>query len=50
MIYGVDPQPKIGIISLPRDNGKTALIANLALCHMLGPEAEPRGAVYLSGR
>ena len=46
MIYGSDPQPKLGIMSLPRGNGKTALIANLALCHMLGPEAENRGAVY----
>ena len=46
MIYGSDPQPKLGIMSLPRGNGKTALIANLALCHLLGPEAEERGAVY----
>ena len=46
MIYGSDPQPKLGIMSLPRGNGKTALIANLALCHLLGPEAEARGAVY----
>ncbi|MFO7556766.1 MAG: terminase TerL endonuclease subunit, partial [Desulfobacterales bacterium] len=27
-------------------NGKTALAAALALCHLLGPEAEPRGQVY----
>ena len=46
MVYGVDPPPKIGVMSLPRGNGKTALIANLALCHMVGPEAERRGAVY----
>jgi phage terminase large subunit-like protein len=46
MIYGSDPQPKLAISSLPRGNGKTALIANLALCHMLGPESENRGAVY----
>ena len=46
MIYGSDPQPKLGISSLPRGNGKTALVANLALCHLLGPEAETRGAVY----
>ena len=46
MIYGVDPQPKVAIQSLPRENGKTGLISNLALCHILGPEAEPRGAVY----
>ena len=46
MIYGAEPRPRLGIMSLPRGNGKTALIANLALCHILGPEAEPRGAVY----
>lgn len=30
----------------PRGNGKTGLIAGLALCHLLGPEAEPRGEIY----
>jgi phage terminase large subunit-like protein len=29
-----------------RGNGKTGLLAGLALCHLLGPECEPRGEVY----
>jgi phage terminase large subunit-like protein len=29
-----------------RGNGKTGLAAMLALCHLAGPEAEPRGEVY----
>ena len=29
-----------------RKNGKTDLAARLALCHLAGPEAEPRGEVY----
>ena len=35
---------RIAIKSEPRGNGKTGLLAGLALCHLLGPEAEPRGA------
>jgi phage terminase large subunit-like protein len=31
---------------LGRKNGKTALAAALALCHLLGPESEPRGQVF----
>lgn len=34
------------IISMPRKNGKTLLIAGLALVHLLGPEAELNGEVY----
>ncbi len=34
------------LITLPRKQGKTALAAALALCHLLGPEAEQRGQVY----
>lgn len=34
------------IKSAPKGNGKTGLLAGLALCHLLGPEAEPRGEVY----
>jgi phage terminase large subunit-like protein len=45
-IYGADPQPKLAIQSLPRGNGKTALVAALVVCHALGPEAEPRGEIY----
>lgn len=37
---------KIAIKSEPRGNGKTGLLAGLALCHLLGPEAEPRGEIY----
>lgn len=32
--------------SIARKNGKTAEAAGLALCHLMGPEAEPRGEVY----
>lgn len=34
------------LLSYPRKQGKTALAAALALCHLAGPEAEPRGQVY----
>lgn len=37
---------RLAIKSEPRGNGKTGLIAGLGLCHLLGPEAEPRGEVY----
>lgn len=37
---------RIAIKSEPRGNGKTGLISGLALCHLLGPESEPRGEVY----
>jgi phage terminase large subunit-like protein len=37
---------RIAIKSEPRGNGKTGLLAGLALCHLLGPESEPRGEVY----
>ncbi len=33
------------IISMPRKNGKTGLIAGLCLCHLCGPEALTRGQV-----
>src|SRR5262245_19251989 len=50
-IYGrldEDKRRKISIAikSEPRGNGKTGLLAGLALCHLLGPECEPRGEVY----
>lgn len=47
-IYGrpnSDPV-RLGILSEPRGNGKTGLVAGLALCHLLGPEAEMRGEIY----
>jgi phage terminase large subunit-like protein len=37
---------KLAVLSEPRGNGKTGLIAGLMLCHLIGPEAEPRGACY----
>lgn len=37
---------RIGIKSEPKGNGKTGLVAGLCLCHLLGPESEPRGEVY----
>ena len=37
---------RLAIKSEPRGNGKTGLIAGLALCHLLGPECEPRGEIY----
>ncbi|WP_206340892.1 terminase large subunit [Marinicauda algicola] len=37
---------RLGIKSEPRGNGKSGLCSGLALCHLLGPEAEPRGEVY----
>jgi phage terminase large subunit-like protein len=39
-------QIRIAIKSEPRGNGKTGLLAGLALAHLLGPEAEVRGEVY----
>jgi phage terminase large subunit-like protein len=39
-------QVKIAIKSEPRGNGKTGLLAGLALCHLLGPECEARGEIY----
>lgn len=37
---------RLAIKSEPRGNGKTGLISGLGLCHLLGPESEPRGEVY----
>ena len=37
---------RIAIKSEPKGNGKTGLLAGIALCHLLGPEAEPRGEIY----
>lgn len=49
-IYAVDESGKrmvrTALVTLPRKNGKTALAAALALCHLLGPEAEQRGQVF----
>jgi phage terminase large subunit-like protein len=37
---------RLAVFSEPRGNGKTGLIAGLMLCHLLGPEAEPRGECF----
>lgn len=37
---------RMAVISMPRKNGKTGLIAAIALAHLCGPESEPRGQVY----
>jgi len=37
------------LISVPRKQGKTALAAALALCHLVGPESEQRGQVVSAG-
>lgn len=34
------------LVTIPRKNGKTQLAAALALCHLAGPEACPRGQTY----
>lgn len=34
------------LFTIPRKNGKTQIAAALALAHLCGPEAEPRGQVY----
>jgi phage terminase large subunit-like protein len=38
--------PRLAVLSEPRGNGKTGLVAGLTLCHLLGPECELRGACY----
>ena len=49
-IYAVDKKGKrkvrTALVTLPRKQGKTALAAALALCHLLGPESEERGQVF----
>ena len=44
-VYGSN-EVRIAVKSEPRGNGKTGLVAGLALCHLLGPEAEERGECY----
>ena len=41
-----DDQVRMAVRSEPRGNGKTGLVAGLALCHLLGPECEARGECY----
>lgn len=37
---------RTALLTMARKNGKTALAAALALAHLVGPEAEPRGQVF----
>lgn len=37
---------RTAVKSMARKNGKTDLAARLCLCHLAGPEAEPRGECY----
>ncbi|MGL6086426.1 MAG: terminase large subunit [Enterobacterales bacterium] len=37
---------RTAVLSLPRKNGKSCLVAALALAHLVGPAAEKRGQVY----
>jgi phage terminase large subunit-like protein len=39
-------QRRLAIGSQPKGGGKSAIVAGLCLCHLVGPEAEPRGEVY----
>lgn len=39
-------QVRTALLSVARGNGKTVLCAGLALAHLIGPEAEPRGECY----
>jgi phage terminase large subunit-like protein len=49
-VYSVDAKGRrpvrTAVLSMGRKNGKTQLAAALALCHLMGPESEPRGEVY----
>ena len=44
-VYGVGGERpySLAVQSIARGNGKSGLLAGLALCHLLGPESEPRG-------
>src|SRR5690606_21066455 len=41
-----DRRVRTGLLSVARGQGKTVLAALLCLCHLAGPEAEPRGECY----
>ena len=40
------PRPRTGIISMPRKNGKTTLMAAILLYHLVGPGGEEGGEYY----
>ncbi len=37
---------RTAVMSAPKGNGKTGLLAPMALCHLFGPESEARGEIY----
>jgi phage terminase large subunit-like protein len=41
---------RTGLLTMGRKNGKTSLCAAIALCHLVGPEVEPRGCVVAAAR
>ncbi|MFK5596595.1 terminase large subunit [Methylobacterium sp. HMF5984] len=49
-VYAVDSNGhrliRTAVLSMGRKNGKTQLAAAIALCHLVGPECEPRSEVY----
>jgi phage terminase large subunit-like protein len=47
-IYDNPHGTRQAILSFPRKNGKTALIAFLLLVHLCGPEAKPNSQLYSS--
>lgn len=49
-IYDNPHGTRQAIISFPRKNGKTALIAFLLLLHLCGPEARPNSQLYSTGQ
>lgn len=52
-IYATDTEGnrrvRTGLLSVARGQGKTVLAAMLCLCHLVGPECEPRGECYSAG-
>lgn len=38
---------RTGLLSVGRKNGKSTFCAGLAMCHLLGPEQEPRGQIVV---
>ncbi|MBO9579865.1 MAG: terminase large subunit [Sphingobium sp.] len=49
-VYATDDEGnrrvRTGLLSVARGQGKTVLAAMLCLCHLIGPECEPRGECY----
>lgn len=43
---GSERNYNLAIKSEPKGNGKTGLLSAIALCHLIGPEAEDRGEIF----